>query len=53
MSSLKNNNTYKKTSFLEGSNTTFIEEFYLDYLKNPESLSEDWKSFFDGLTRAT
>ena len=49
MSSLKDNNIYKKTSFLAGNNSSFIEEFYLDYLSNPKSLPDGWKSFFDGL----
>ncbi len=49
MSSLKDNNIYKKTSFLAGNNSSFIEEFYLDYLNKPESLPPGWKSFFDGL----
>ena len=49
MSSFKDNNTYKKTSFLEGNNSKFIEEFYTEYINNPSSLSEDWRSFFDGL----
>ena len=26
-----------------------IEEFYSEYLKNPEKLPEGWKIFFDGL----
>ena len=49
MPSSKNNNTYKKTSFLAGNNSSFIEEFYSDYLSNPDKLPEGWKSFFDGL----
>ena len=49
MSSSKDNNIYKKTSFLEGANYAFIEELYSDYLKNPEKIPEGWKSFFDGL----
>ena len=49
MSSFKNNNTYKKTSFLTGVNSSFIEKFYSDYLSNPEKLPEDWRLFFDGL----
>ena len=49
MSSSKNNNTYKKTSFLAGNNSSFIEELYSDYLSNPDKLPEGWKSFFDGL----
>ena len=47
--SSSNNNTYKKTSFLAGSNTEFINEFYADYLSDPKSIPESWKLFFDGL----
>ena len=49
MASSEKNNVYKKTSFLEGNNSSFIEEFYSDYLSNPNKLPEGWKSFFDGL----
>ena len=49
MSSSKNNTTYKKTSFLSGTNSEFINEFYADYLSNPESLPESWRLFLDGL----
>ena len=49
MSSSKNNNIYKKTSFLASNNSSFIEEFYSDYISNPDKLPEGWKSFFDGL----
>ena len=50
MSSSKNNNTYKKTSFLVGNNTEFINEFYADYLSDPKSLPKSWREFFDGLS---
>ena len=50
MSSSKNNNTFKKTSFLMGNNTEFINEFYADYLSDPKSLPESWRKFFDGLS---
>ena len=50
MSSSNNNNTYKKTSFLAGNNSEFINEFYADYLTNPESLPESWRDFFEGLS---
>ena len=49
MSSTKDNSIFKKTSFLAGNNSEFIEEFYTDYLSDPESLPSDWQSFFDGL----
>ena len=49
MSSSQDNNIYKKTSFLAGNNSSFIEEFYSDYLRDPNSLPKEWKDFFDGL----
>ena len=50
MSSSNNNTVYKKTSFLAGMNSEFINEFYADYLSDPKSLPESWKKFFDGLS---
>ena len=50
MSSIKNNTTYKKTSFLAGNNSEFINEFYAEYLSDPESLPDSWRMFFDGLS---
>ena len=50
MSSLKNNTTYKKTSFLVGNNSEFINQFYAEYLSDPKSLPESWRKFFDGLS---
>ncbi len=50
MSSSKNNNTYKKTSFLASNNSEFIKEFYADYLSDPNSLPVSWKQFFEGLS---
>ena len=50
MPSSDKNITYKKTSFLTGLNSEFINEFYADYISDPESLPESWKSFFDGLS---
>ena len=50
MSSSKNNTTYKKTSFLVGNNSEFINEFYADYLEDPKSLPESWRQFFEGLS---
>ena len=50
MSSSDNNITFKKTSFLSGINSEFINQFYSDYISNPESLPESWKFFFDGLS---
>ena len=49
MASIKDNTVFDKTSFLHGSNSPFIEELYLQYLKNPDSIPKSWKEFFDGL----
>ena len=50
MSSFNNNTLYKKTSFLAGMNSEFINEFYSDFITDPESLPESWKKFFEGLS---
>ena len=49
MSSFKDNQIYKKTSFLAGANSKLIDELYSQYLIDPNKLSQDWQSFFDGL----
>ena len=48
MTSIKDNTIFDKTSFLEGSNSAFIEKLYLKYVNNPETIPESWKQFFDG-----
>ncbi len=50
MSSSDNNTTFKKTSFLTGINSEFINQFYSDYLSDPSSLPSSWKNFFEGLS---
>ena len=50
MSSSKSNTTYKKTSFLAGNNTEFINQFYADFLSDPKSLPKSWRLFFEGLS---
>ena len=49
MASNKDNIIFEKTSFLQGSNSTFIKELYLQYLNNPKSIPQSWLEFFDGL----
>ena len=49
MSITKSNNIFEKTSFLGGNSSEFIEELYAQYITNPESISEEWKEFFQGL----
>ena len=53
MSVDKNNQTYKKTSFLTGVNSDYIEEYYSLYLQNRKLLPNDWIEFFDGLKEDT
>ncbi len=38
-----------KTSFLNKSNSTFIEEMYLRFIEKDPSLPESWKSYFNSL----
>ena len=49
MASIKDNTIFDKTSFLEGSNSIFIEELYLNYLNDPKTVPESWAKFFNGL----
>ena len=44
-----NNQIFEKTSFLQGTNSSFIKELYLQYLKDSSSIPQSWKDFFDGL----
>ena len=50
MSSSNNNTIFKKTSFLAGNNSEFINEFYADYISDPSTLPDSWRKFFDGLS---
>ncbi len=50
MSSSKDNTTFKKTSFLAGNNSEFINEFYSDFISDPNSLPDSWRQFFEGLS---
>ena len=49
MASDRDNKIFEKTSFLQGSNSTFIKELYAQYLKNPKNIPQSWREFFDGL----
>ena len=48
MSSSKNLDT-KKTSFLNKSNSEFIEQMYLKFIKNDPELPQSWKDYFKDL----
>ena len=46
MSSSKNHE-YKKTSFLNKSNSAFIEQMYLKFINKDSDLTESWKKYFE------
>jgi 2-oxoglutarate dehydrogenase E1 component len=46
MSSSKNLE-FKKTAFLTKSNSAFIEEMYMKFVKNDPSLPDSWRTYFD------
>ena len=48
MSSSKNLDI-KKTSFLNKSNSEFIEQMYLKFIKNDPELPQSWKDYFKDL----
>ena len=49
MTSKKFNTILEQTSFLHGMNSSFVDEIYLQYLKNPSAIPQSWVEFFDGL----
>ncbi len=46
MSSFKNLE-FEKTAFLSKSNSTFIEEMYMKFVKNDPALPESWRHYFN------
>jgi len=48
MSSSKNLD-FKKTSFLNKSNSAFIEEMYLKFVNKDADLPESWANYFEGI----
>jgi 2-oxoglutarate dehydrogenase E1 component len=48
MSSSKNLE-YEKTSFLNKSNSAFIERMYLKFINKDADLPESWKDYFEGI----
>ena len=40
-----------ESSQLSGGNAPYVEALFEDYLSNPQSVSEEWRSFFDSLPR--
>ena len=47
--SLNKNLEFEKTSFLNKSNSTFIEEMYVRYINKDPELPKSWKEYFDDL----
>ena len=45
--SASKNLEYEKTSFLNKSNSAFIEQMYLKFIKKDPSLPESWKDYFE------
>jgi 2-oxoglutarate dehydrogenase E1 component len=49
MSSQENNIIFQKTSFLSGTNSSYIEKLYAKYVENPANIPDSWRQFFEGL----
>lgn len=49
MSRQASNERSLRTSFLSGANAAYIEEMQADYEKNPGSVSDEWRHFFESL----
>ena len=47
--SASKNLEYEKTSFLNKSNSAFIERMYLKFLNRDADLPESWKDYFEGI----
>jgi len=45
--SVSKNLEYKKTSFLNKSNSAFIEQMYLRFIKSDPDLPDSWKNYFE------
>ncbi len=43
------NEQFLRTSFLNGANTAYVEEMQAIYEKNPGSVSDEWRHFFESL----
>src|SRR6056297_103221 len=43
------NNALARTSFLHGVNSGYIEEMQAQYARNPGSVSDEWRLFFESL----
>ena len=49
MSRQSRNEQFLRTSFLNGVNAPYIEEMQAQYEKNPGSVTDEWRHFFESL----
>jgi 2-oxoglutarate dehydrogenase E1 component len=49
MSRQAQNAAFQITSFLDGANATYIEQMQAQYERNPGSVSDEWRLFFESL----
>jgi 2-oxoglutarate dehydrogenase E1 component len=49
MTRQKTNEAFQQTSFLHGANAAYIEELQAQYARNPDSVSGEWRRFFESL----
>src|SRR5262245_55440894 len=43
------NDRFQRTSFLSGANAAYVEAMQSEYERNPGSVSDEWRHFFDSL----
>lgn len=43
------NDAFARTSFLQGANASYIEDMQAQYARNPGSVSDEWRLFFQSL----
>ena len=43
------NEAFLRTSFLGGANAAYVEDMQAEYERNPGSVSDEWRHFFESL----
>ena len=43
------NERFQRTSFLSGANAAYVEEMQAQYERNPGSVGDEWRHFFESL----
>ena len=49
MSRQAQNDQFLRTAFLDGANAAYIEQLQEEYEKNPGSVSDEWRHFFESM----